>query len=100
MNIELICWCGCHYYAREVDLRRGWGKSCSKSCAATKRDYGRPNPKRVDGLALPKIDKMKKVKRSFIKKSVYNSNEYQKDGIHPIGYGHIMASGDEGHGQE
>lgn len=23
--------------AREADLKRGWGKSCSKSCAAKKR---------------------------------------------------------------
>jgi hypothetical protein len=24
--------------AREADVKRGWAKSCSKSCAATKRE--------------------------------------------------------------
>ena len=64
-KVELICHCGERYFAREADLKRGWGKSCSKSCAATKRDFGRPNPKRVDGLKLP--NKTKKKPRGFRK---------------------------------
>lgn len=40
----MICWCGKEYQARIADLNRGWAKSCSKRCAAIKRDYGRPDP--------------------------------------------------------
>lgn len=35
--VEKTCRCGKKYKAREADLKRGWGKSCSKSCAAMKR---------------------------------------------------------------
>ena len=34
---ERICRCGKKYMARTVDIRRGWGMSCSKRCAAKKR---------------------------------------------------------------
>lgn len=44
---RMKCWCGAEYNAREADLKRGWGMSCSKSHAAIKRDYGRPNATRV-----------------------------------------------------
>lgn len=43
-KVSLICWCGTEYQARYADLKRGWGLSCCKSCAAIKRDYGRPDP--------------------------------------------------------
>lgn len=32
--------CQITYEAREADLNRGWGKSCSKRCAAIVRRYG------------------------------------------------------------
>jgi hypothetical protein len=35
--IKMTCKCGTVYEAREADVKRGWGKSCSKSCAAKKR---------------------------------------------------------------
>jgi hypothetical protein len=35
--IERTCACGQKYMAREADLKRGWGKSHSKSCAARQR---------------------------------------------------------------
>lgn len=44
-TVELICHCGCKYTARVADINRGWGMSCSKSCAAVKREFGRPNPR-------------------------------------------------------
>ena len=28
------------------------------------------------------------------------ADDMQEDGVHPVGYGHPFASGDEGHGQE
>lgn len=31
---KMTCSCGKIYFARDSDLKRGWGKSCSKSCAA------------------------------------------------------------------
>ena len=29
--------CSAEYLARKADLKRGWGRCCSKSCAAIKR---------------------------------------------------------------
>lgn len=43
--VRMLCHCGTEYEARKVDLLRGWGLSCSKSCAAIRRDYGRPAAK-------------------------------------------------------
>lgn len=60
-NVELICWCGQHYTARQADLNRGWGMSCSKSHAATKRDYGRAQPTRVsDGSKVQPVNGKKR----------------------------------------
>ena len=55
--VELICWCGKQYSAREADLKRGWGLSCSKSHAAIRRDYGKPKATRVDGIKIPRVRK-------------------------------------------
>lgn len=46
-KVLLRCHCGSEYRVRQADLNRGWGKSCSKSCAAIKRDFGRPDPVRL-----------------------------------------------------
>lgn len=43
-KLYLVCHCGNKYHARVADLKRGWGKSCCKRCAAIKRDFGRPDP--------------------------------------------------------
>jgi len=37
-KVQKECACGNLYMAREADLRRGWAKSCSKSCAAKRRE--------------------------------------------------------------
>jgi hypothetical protein len=41
--------CGKEYMADERNLRRGWGLTCSKSCAAYKREKSKPtyNAERV-----------------------------------------------------
>jgi hypothetical protein len=39
---KMKCFCGNEYVAKKADLKRGWGKSCSKSCAAIRREFGRP----------------------------------------------------------
>lgn len=43
----MVCHCGITYQARTADLTRGWALSCSKSCAAIRRDFGRPPAKRA-----------------------------------------------------
>ena len=47
-KVDMICHCGTEYKAREADLARGWGRSCSKACAATRREFGRPAGKRKE----------------------------------------------------
>ncbi len=34
---NLICACGKKYTVKQSDLKRGWGRSCSKPCAAKAR---------------------------------------------------------------
>lgn len=58
MSVQMLCHCGTEYPAKEADLKRGWGYSCSKSCAAKRRDFGAPKAKPVNGA------KVKQVKRS------------------------------------
>ena len=36
-RVERTCKCGQVFNPRLVDIRRGWGKSCSKSCAAKRK---------------------------------------------------------------
>ena len=45
---KMQCHCGGFYLAREADLARGWAKSCSKRCAAIRRDFKKPSAKRVE----------------------------------------------------
>ena len=35
--------CGKEYEADERNIKRGWGLTCSKSCAASKREKSKPN---------------------------------------------------------
>ncbi len=44
-KVKMICHCGEEYEARTADIKRGWGLSCSKRCAAIRRDFGRPAAK-------------------------------------------------------
>ena len=37
-TIERTCRCGNKFKARVADIKRGWAKSCSKSCAALRRE--------------------------------------------------------------
>ena len=45
-KVKMICHCGNEYDARQADLDRKWGLSCSKSCASIRREFGRPAAKR------------------------------------------------------
>lgn len=40
-SVQMKCHCGAEYKAKVGDLRRGWALSCSKRCAAIRRDFGR-----------------------------------------------------------
>lgn len=44
---RMRCHCGNKYDAREADLKRGYAKSCSKRCAAIRREFGRPAGKEI-----------------------------------------------------
>lgn len=44
---QMVCHCGKHYDAREADLNRGWGLSCSKSCSASRKTFRLPSAKRI-----------------------------------------------------
>ncbi len=69
-TVEMVCHCGELYDAREADLKRGWGYSCSKSCSAKRRDFSLPKAKRVDGV---------KTKQTVKKPSGYRPNDKRYD---------------------
>ena len=76
-KIEMICHCGCLYEARAPDLKRGWGLSCSKSCASIRRKYGKPKGKPVN--------ESKKVNKTKPKPSSLRPNDKRtyNDGYNP-----------------
>lgn len=45
VKVNMLCNCGVEYKARKADLLRGWGLSCSKSCAAKRRGFNLPSAK-------------------------------------------------------
>lgn len=46
-KVDMICHCGVRYQARQADLNRGYGLSCSKRCASIRREFGRPAAKKA-----------------------------------------------------
>lgn len=59
MAVQMLCRCGTVYSAKEADLKRGWGYSCGKSCAAKRRDFGGKKATRIDGGTPVKQTKRK-----------------------------------------
>lgn len=58
--VERTCWCGTKFMAKKSDVKRGWGNSCNKSCAASAREKKTGNYARFcesrdlqDGLYYP-----------------------------------------------
>ena len=84
------CHCGEIYSAREADLNRGWGLSCSKRCAAIKRNYGRSNAVRLDGKKLSlSVKGMNKIRDVINDKREYGNvddyiNDYHDNYEHPF----------------
>lgn len=37
-TVTRVCACGNEFEARQADVNRGWAKSCSKACAAIRRE--------------------------------------------------------------
>ena len=60
---KMICHCGGRYDAREADLARGWGLSCSKSCAAKRKTHGLKAAIYANGTQVPNKLKSNKHKR-------------------------------------
>ncbi|ARK07903.1 hypothetical protein phiA829_083 [Aeromonas phage phiA8-29] len=55
-KIKMVCFCAVTYEARLADLKRGWGLTCSKRCAAIRREFGRPAAKEHEtGLKVKEI---------------------------------------------
>jgi len=48
--VKVICACGKEFNARQADINRGWGKSCSKSCAAKRTNKKTGNYQRYMDL--------------------------------------------------
>lgn len=75
-KVEMICFCGNQYTAKVADLKRGWGKSCSKSCAAKRRDKSLANPKFVNPDQAFNIKGGGKAKRA--RKNPPNDKRYEE----------------------
>jgi hypothetical protein len=86
MMIRMVCRCGTPYQARKADLDRGWGRSCGKSCAAKRRDFGGNAAKREDGVALTMKQSFKGAKRITKDKRVYLRNESDDDCDYEYGW--------------
>ena len=56
IKVKRTCACGTVYAARKADLDRGWGMSCSKSCAAKRREKF---PSRAVAIRQAKYAKMR-----------------------------------------
>lgn len=44
IKVSMVCFCGATYEPRISDLKRGWGLTCSKRCAAIRREFGSQMP--------------------------------------------------------
>jgi len=87
--VEITCACGCgkKRMVRVADRNRGWGRYFDKSCKARHQEAR-------TGQFRKYLQGQTRRLEAQIGKRRYG------DDIHPDTYGHIFASGDEGHGQE
>lgn len=71
--------CKKEYEADERNLRRGWGLTCSKSCAASMREKSKPgyNPKRVEKNNVRRSSWNEKFTDSSNRVSGYTSEGYR-----------------------
>jgi len=74
--------CGKTYNAETRDLKRGWGKCCSKSCAASLREKSKPNydPERVKRNNIRRTFWVENGKENWAHKHGYpNFKAYEND---------------------
>lgn len=64
--------CKREYFADNRNLKRGWGLCCSKSCAAKKRERGRPD---YD----PGVVRLNNLKRAGLLRDVCHDREAYED---------------------
>lgn len=92
-KVEMICHCGNQYNAKIADLKRGWGKSCSKSCAAKRRKNFLANPKFVNpeqafnikgGGIARKARKKQPVDKRYKQRSEERTERAKQGGYYPF----------------
>lgn len=49
---EVTCKCGTVFQARTADVKRGWGKNCSKACAKTKTRRPKPASRPIPLISM------------------------------------------------
>ena len=78
------CHCGEIYVAKEADIRRGWGLSCSKSCAAKRKTHKLKAATYSNGDEVSNKLKSNKPKRKKITSIPdYTFDDYIED-LHPF----------------
>lgn len=78
--------CSKEYFADNRNLSMGWGLTCSKKCAAKKREKRKPNYNPI------------RVSINNERRRNWNDNYYNEGGYNPDNYDHPFSS--EAHGQE
>lgn len=82
---EFACqWCKQPFIARLADRKRGWARFCSKSCKASKQEFGGT---KAEWEKLNPNNRISPIKK-------YANRLLENDD-----WGHPLASGFEGHGQ-
>lgn len=64
--------CGTEYNADNRNLKRGWGLTCSKSCAASKREKSKPSYKK------------ERVEANNIRRALWNEKIHDSDYTHKV----------------
>lgn len=75
--------CGKQYMADNRNLKRGWGLTCSKSCAAQKREKSKPsyNPDRVARNNIRRANWVSNGKDIWAKKRGFPSFEAYEESL-------------------
>lgn len=102
---EITCKCGCgrKRLVRTADIKRGWGKFFDKSCKAHFQEKNTGQFRayiRGEGVSHAAKRRGEDPQKAVLKYAEDNGLIDHSDWLHPEGYGHILASGDAGHGQE
>lgn len=74
--VEQTCRCGEKFMARVADVKRGWGKSCSKSCAAS-----------LSNKKTGNYQRFKNKQRKAIRREEMSDDDYYYSTTHPFSSG-------------